>query len=73
MGSYNNSYDQMIYTASQLGLEASEITNIGFNSSAANSNARTITIYMGHTTKSNFSNISDFVSINDLTEVYSGT
>ena len=72
-GNYNNSYDQMIYTASQLGLEASEITNIGFNSSAANANARTITIYMGHTTKSSFSSDSDFVSINDLTEVYSGT
>ena len=72
-GNYNNSYDQMIYTASQLGLEASEITNIGFNSSAANSNARTISIYMGHTTKSSFSSDSDFVSINNLTEVYSGT
>ena len=72
-GNYNNSYDQMIYTASQLGLEASEITNIGFNSSAANSNPRTISIYMGHTTKSSFSSNSDFVSINDLTEVYSGT
>ena len=72
-GNYNNSYDQMIYTASQLGLEASEITHIGFNSSAANSNARTITIYMGHTTKSSFSNAGDFISINDLTEVYSGT
>ena len=72
-GNYNNSYDQMIYTASQLGLEASEITHIGFNSSAANSNPRTISIYMGHTTKSSFSSNSDFVSINDLTEVYSGT
>ena len=72
-GNYNNSYDQMIYTASQLGLEASEITKIAFNSSAANSNARTISIYMGHTTKSSFANASDFVSINDLTEVYSGT
>ena len=72
-GNYNNSYDQMIYTASQLGLEASKITKIGFNSLFDNSKPRTISIYMGHTTKSSFSSNSDFVSINDLTEVYSGT
>ena len=68
---YKMSYDQMIYTAEQLNFSTPmTINKIGFNSKAANSRQRTITIYMGHTAKSSFSSTTDFVSIDDLTPVY---
>ena len=76
-GNYKNSYDQMIYTAQQMqaaGVTGScTINKIGFNSSETNSRTRTVNLYMGHTTKSTFNSSTDFVSINDLTLVYSGT
>jgi len=74
VGNYKSSYDQMIYTASQLqavGINAAgSITKIGFNSSAANTIARNVKIYMGHTDKTSFSNNTDFIAYNDLTLVY---
>ena len=73
-GNYNSSYDQMIYTASQL--ETAGITGpctinkIGFNSSAANENARNPIIYICQTDKSSFNSTTDFISINEFTKVY---
>ncbi|MBQ4399131.1 MAG: fibronectin type III domain-containing protein [Bacteroidales bacterium] len=73
-GNYKSSYDQMIYTASQIqnaGLDAAgSITKIAFNSSSANTYARKVKIYMGHTSKTSFSSGSDFIAYNDLTLVY---
>ena len=73
-GNYKSSYAQMIYTAEQLqavGITAAgTITKIGFNSSASNTYSRKPIIYIGHTDKTSFSSTTDFVSINDLEEVY---
>lgn len=74
-GNYKSSYDQMIYTAAQLesaGINGPcTITKIGFNSSSANTIKRLPTLYMGTTDKNEFESSTDFISINDLTEVYS--
>ena len=73
-GNYNYSYDQMIYTATQLqgvGIDMDgSITKIAFNSSASNANPRETVIYMGHTTKTSFNDANDFVAFADLTKVY---
>ena len=75
VGNYKSSYDQMIYTAAQLadaGITGPcSITKIGFNSKADNTIMRLPTLYMGTTAKSSFSSTTDFISINNLSEVYS--
>ena len=70
-GFYKSSYDQMIYTASQIN-KSGTITKIGFNAKETETYtlARKPKIYMGHTSKSSFDSDTDFVSINDLTLVY---
>lgn len=69
---YKNSYAQMLYTPAEVGGTGS-IISVDFNSVSSNSVARNIHIYMGTTTKTAFSSNTDFVSFNNLTEVYSGT
>ena len=68
-GNYKSSYDQMIYTASQLdavGINADgTISKIGFKSSATNTYKRNVKIYMGHTDKTAFSSNTDFVAYDD--------
>lgn len=69
-GYYKNSYDQMIYTAAEIGM-AGTISAIGFNASSANGVVRSIDIYIGETTQSTFTSSTNFVSANNLTHVYS--
>lgn len=71
--SRNYSYAQSIYHSSEI-LASGDITYLkwyyaGFGDL---SGSQEVTIYLGHTTKSSFSSSSDWVSINNLTEVYSG-
>lgn len=69
-GLYKNSYDQMIYTASEIGM-AGMISAIGFNASSANNTVRSIDIYIGEITQSTFSSSTNFIAANNLTRVYS--
>ena len=70
---YNYSYSQQIILQSEIATQGS-ITQIKFYSNGtAFANSRAWTIYMGHTTKTNFSSTSDWVALANLTEVYSGT
>ena len=71
-GYYKYSYDQMIYTASEIG-GAGTINSIAFKSSATNSVARNVKIYMGMTTKTTFASSTDFVPLSGLTLVYDGS
>jgi subtilisin-like proprotein convertase family protein len=71
-GYYKNSYDQMIYTAEEIGTPGL-ITAIGFNAYSSNSVARAVDIYIGETTASTFSSTADWVPASDLQLVYSGT
>lgn len=71
-GYYKNSYDQMIYTAEEVGTPGL-ISAIGFNAYSSNSVARAVDIYIGETTASTFSSTADWVPASDLQLVYSGT
>ena len=71
-GNWKESYDQMIYTASEIG-GAGTINSIAFKSSATNSVARNVKIYMGMTTKTSFASATDFVPLSGLTLVYDGS
>ncbi len=72
---YKNSTTQMIYTKKELGLPSSvtNITIMGFEvhkiGKLSNQNVK---IYMGNTTKDQFSSPSDAVNVSSLTEVFDG-
>ena len=70
---YGYSYSQVIYLASEINASGT-ITELKwyFNGSSL-SNSNDWTIYIGHTTKTEFSSTSDWVAVGDMTQVYSGT
>ncbi|MBQ3580827.1 MAG: gliding motility-associated C-terminal domain-containing protein [Bacteroidales bacterium] len=68
-GNFKNSYDQIIYTAEEIGT-AGRITSIGFNSSSSNSVRRTVDIYIGETNRTSFSSSTDWIPVNQLEHVY---
>lgn len=67
---YNYAVSEQIYTASEIGM-AGTINSISFNVHSGTS-TRDITIYLKHTTKSNFSDGSDWVTVSASDIVYSG-
>ncbi|MBI9033036.1 MAG: choice-of-anchor J domain-containing protein [Bacteroidales bacterium] len=68
---YGYTYSQSIYLQSELG-DAGTITHVKWNFAGSSlSNSNDWTIYIGHTSKSSFSGGSDWISIDDLTQVYS--
>lgn len=67
---YGNSWNEMIYTASEIGT-AGTIKSIAFNVSSASAyTCDQIKIYMGHTTKNEHASTSDWTPLSDLTLVY---
>ena len=68
---YNYSLTEQIYTASEIG-QACTITAIAFKVSNSKSTARTLDLYMVHTTKTAFSGNSDWVSLSTSNKVFSG-
>ncbi|MBN2892097.1 MAG: T9SS type A sorting domain-containing protein [Bacteroidales bacterium] len=70
---FGYSYTQSIYLASEIN-EANSITHISYYFAGTTLSAsNNWTIYMGHTTKTQFDNTDDWVDVATLTEVYSGT
>jgi hypothetical protein len=72
---YNYSYSQQIYTQSQIN-HAGEITRLRFNySSGTASNSSNWTIYLGHTTRTNYPGTSSsyWIPSSAMTQVFSGT
>ena len=72
---YKNSWDQMIYPASQIGV-GGYITSIAFEVDAVPSSNypfSTLTIYMGTSPDSVHSSTSSWLPMSELTEVYSAT
>lgn len=69
---YNYGYSQQIYLASEIG-GGGLITSLALQYFYTNSQSRNMDIYLGHTTKSSFSSDNDWVPMEDLTLVYSGT
>src|SRR5690554_5292791 len=74
---YNYSYSQQLIFKTDINATAGDITSISFyydrTTSTTNSSSAGWTIYMGHTTKTQFANDSDWVPLTELTEVFSGT
>ncbi|KAB1065161.1 T9SS type A sorting domain-containing protein [Salibacter halophilus] len=75
-GNYT-SYSQHIYHASDItsgGGQAGQLTKIAFKFISGDiSTCNDWTIYVGHTTKTNFTSTNDWVTINNLTQTFSGT
>ena len=69
---YNYSWTEQIYTAAEIG-GARTIDNIAFEVTTARSANRTVTIYLGETEKSEFSNNTDWIPASNMTAVYTGT
>ncbi|MBN2662206.1 MAG: choice-of-anchor J domain-containing protein [Bacteroidales bacterium] len=70
---YNYSFSQSIFLQSELGV-SDTITKISFffaGSSLSNSN--NWDIYIGHSAKYEFENSTDWIDVNTLTQVYTGT
>lgn len=71
------SYSQQLIYQSDINATAGDITSISFyfdrTTSTSNSSSAGWTIYMGHTTKTEFSNNDDWLPIAELTQVYIGT
>ena len=68
---YNYSLTEQIYTATEIG-QACTITAIAFKVSNSKSTARTLDLYMVHTTKTAFSGNSDWISLSASNKVFSG-
>lgn len=70
---FGYSYTQTIYLQTELGA-AGNITHIKYYFAGTNlSNSNTWTIYMGNTSKSMFTSLTDWVPLASMTQVYSGT
>jgi hypothetical protein len=68
---YKNSLTEQIYTASEMG-GSRTITNISFFNETV-TKTRTYDIYMMHTTKTEFSSTTDWVSVTSSYKVFSGS
>nr|MBP7309814.1 hypothetical protein [Candidatus Cloacimonadota bacterium] len=69
---YGYSYTQQIYTAAQIG-SAITIQGLKFYfSSGSTTNSNNWTIYMGHTSKTDFTSTTDWIPLSQMTQVFSG-
>lgn len=72
---YGYSYTQSIYTAAEINATGN-ITSISwyYGGPTGNNipNSQNLKVYLGHTSKANFSSDSDWESVSNLTEVYTG-
>ncbi len=68
------SYTQSIYTSAELSANAGTITAINYYYAGTTTlnTLNNFTLYIGHTTQSNFSSTTNWVPFADLTEVFSG-
>lgn len=69
---YNYSYSQQIYTAAELGSIIGGINCIAFQYIHASSQTKNIQVYIGNTTKSTFTNSSDWIPVNDMQLCFDG-
>ncbi|MFW5627846.1 MAG: choice-of-anchor D domain-containing protein, partial [Candidatus Cloacimonadaceae bacterium] len=71
---YNYSYTQTLYRADEILTEGRQLEKVAYhwNGVAAGINSGDWTIYMGHTDKEAFDTTSDWIDIDELTEVFQG-
>ena len=70
---YNYSYSQQIFTAAELGTINGAINCISFQYIYGTAQDKNIVVYMGNTTKSQFNSGTDWVSPNQMFQVFHGT
>ena len=68
---YDYSISEQIYTANEMG-GAKTITTISYYVNATGTDRDPVAIYLGETTKSEFTSTTDWVSTSDMTLVYNG-
>lgn len=69
---WNFTYSQQIYTQAQIA-QAGGISMLRFlYQSGPNTNSRNWTVYVGHTTKTSFTSVTDWEPVTNLTQVFSG-
>ncbi len=69
---YNYSFSEQIYTAAELGTIDGSIPCIAFQYIYGTAQEKDIVIYMGNTSKNSFSSSSDWISVNNMQQVFSG-
>ncbi len=71
---YNYSYSQTIYLQSDINVANQRVENIAFYWNGANvgTDSRDWVVYMAHTDRTTFSNTSDWVPFDQLTQVFAG-
>ena len=69
---YPYSLSQQIYTAEEMGGEATQISSISFFNTGSN-RTRNLSIYMVHTNKTAFENNSDWITVTEADQVFSGS
>lgn len=70
--SWGNTFSESIFTASELqaaGLTSGRITGITVGYNTAGSYNKELTFFMGNTTRSSFSSVSDMIPVSNLTQV----
>ncbi|CAA7193687.1 fibronectin type III domain-containing protein [Chryseobacterium potabilaquae] len=73
---YEYSYVQQIFPKSEINADAAgNITGLKFylSSTATITNSSEWVVYLGHTAKSNFTSVSDWIPLSGLTKVFEGT
>ena len=69
---YNYTLSQQIYTADELGGEACEISSVSFFNTGT-AKTRNYTIYMVNTEKAAFENSTDWITVTETNQVFSGS
>ena len=69
---YPYSLSQQIYTANEMGGEATQISSISFFNTGSN-RTRNMSIYMVHTNKTVFENSSDWITVTEADQVFNGS
>lgn len=69
---YGYTYSQVIYLASEINTSGDITTLSYYFAGSSLSNSNDWTIYIGHTTKTEFASTTDWIDVTTLTQVYSG-
>ncbi len=69
---YKNSLTQQIYTAEEMGKQAASVLSIAFYKEGTTKAERNLDVYMVNTSKSDFSDNDDWISVTAADKVFSG-
>ncbi|MBO7618770.1 MAG: C10 family peptidase [Bacteroidales bacterium] len=70
---YYYSLSEQIYTASEMGGAAAEITSVSFFNTGSLTRTRNLKVYMVHTNKASFANANDWIAVTNADLVFHGS